>query len=733
MKLNFQDTKIERSTAFQSQNFDIGDKRIILEILRGKMYSNPIQTICQEISTNAKDAHVEAGKPELPIEIKLPNRLEPSFYIRDFGPGITPDRMGSIFIQYGRSTKRDDNSQQGGFGLGSKSPFSYSDTFTVISITPENGKLIRREYIALIDESGLGQMNCVKESETTDPQGTTILLYPKPADFTNFAIHTKRATSHWKVRPTILGDPNFQWPEIRTSYKGDGWEIHDVSPLEQVPYALIDGIPYNLNLRHVYPSGNVQLNNLPLRLLFKIGEIPVTANREEIDYQSSVISYIKTRLEKALTEFKAQLTANLVNAQTLRAAVIMWSDLRRKTYGHLLTQGTWKNIQLADCVDIRLGSFDVSVSHFRRDHYTAFGCRKTSDSHMIHTNADTLLIEDDLKAKGVARARIASLFDMHPKINRIDVLDFSKKLEKETLKNGEVISKTVIVDDATLTARKKQAEKEIHYSQLEPILLSGIPKKKIVFEQTGDKKKYKVVKIKKLIGKDENDAVWSEVEDSVLENKKPKLYVVLSNKLVTWKSDVKTGEITRLTTRELFRVINHLNQMIKITDPKLKVNLELFGVLPSYVAKLEDTWQPFYPVAEKIISKYKEVLPTQFGSDFAITRCFNNWLAEIITSQKFTSKLDQSSLLIKYIEESRNINDAATKVGLFNDAAYFFGLPTVNNKPENQKELKKLRDQVVADYPLLQNISHYGTGGQLLENELLLYITMKDKAKTGPT
>ena len=102
MKLNFQDTKIERSTAFQSQNFDIGDKRIILEILRGKMYSNPIQTICQEISTNAKDAHVEAGKPELPIEIKLPNRLEPSFYIRDFGPGITPDRMGSIFIQYGR-------------------------------------------------------------------------------------------------------------------------------------------------------------------------------------------------------------------------------------------------------------------------------------------------------------------------------------------------------------------------------------------------------------------------------------------------------------------------------------------------------------------------------------------------------------------------------------------------------------------------------------------------------
>jgi len=733
MKLNFQNISVERSKVFQSSNFSIGDTRIILEILRGKIYSNPIQTICQEISTNARDAHVEIGKGDLPIEIKLPNKLEPSFYIRDYGPGITPDRMENIFIRYGCSTKRDDDTLCGAYGLGSKSPFSYTDSFTIITITPENNGLTKREYIAHIDESGLGQLSLVKEESSSDPQGTTILIYPKLNDFPTFAIHTKRATSHWKVRPKILGDPNFQWPEIRVAYKGTDWELHDVSPLEQVPYALIEGIPYNINLRHIYPTGHAQLTNIPLRLLFKIGEVPVTANREEIDYQTSVIAYLKTRLERALNELKTMLAASLVNAQSLKAAVVLWQELKRKTYGHLLlAQVSWKNIDLGNFENIRLGTFDVQVQHFRRDSYTAFGCRKMSDSHNLHINATTLLVEDDLKAKGIARARLASLFDMYPKLTHITVIDFSKKIDKETLPNGDVISKVNIVDDTIITARKKQAEKDIHYSQLEVVVLSGIPKKKIVFETDPNKKKYKIVKVKKLIGESEDNCGWAEVEDEVIENKKHKLYIVLSNKMVLWKGKEVTTEDSKLQTRQLFYIIDRLNQIIKITDPAMKVKLEIYGVLPSFLTKIEDNWQPFYPVAEKILHKYKEQLPKEFGSDYAITRTFNTWLCDIITKDKFTSKLDPGSTLIKFVKASQAINDAASKVGLYNDLVIFFNQQYVNQTADNQKELKKLREQALSEYPILQNISHYGAGQSVMENELLLYIQTKDSLKNGP-
>ena len=175
MKVHLLDQEIEASAPFATEEFDIGDKAIILEILRSKMYSDPIKTIAQEIMSNARDAHREIGN-DAPITVYLPTRIDQTFKIRDFGPGITPDRMANVFIKYGNSTKRDTDAQTGGFGLGAKSPFSYTDMFTVVSITPDNGVRMRREYIAYIDKKRIGSMSLVKEEVTTEAQGTCISI-----------------------------------------------------------------------------------------------------------------------------------------------------------------------------------------------------------------------------------------------------------------------------------------------------------------------------------------------------------------------------------------------------------------------------------------------------------------------------------------------------------------------------------------------------------------------------
>ena len=82
------------------------------------MYAYPIRTLCQEIMCNARDAHIEVGKRDLPIEVILPSEADLHIRFRDFGPGISPDRMVGVFLLYGSSTKRDSNEQVGGFGLG---------------------------------------------------------------------------------------------------------------------------------------------------------------------------------------------------------------------------------------------------------------------------------------------------------------------------------------------------------------------------------------------------------------------------------------------------------------------------------------------------------------------------------------------------------------------------------------------------------------------------------------
>src|SRR5579885_1217310 len=154
MRLNEVRPKVETSGELEEQFFSIEDQGMIFDILRNKMYSNPILAICREITSNARDAHREVKTPEVPVQITLPNHLEEYYKVKDFGPGISPDRMTNIFIKYTASTKRGDNVQTGGFGLGAKTPFAYSDSFSVVTVY--NG--IKYDYSCFIDETRVGKM-----------------------------------------------------------------------------------------------------------------------------------------------------------------------------------------------------------------------------------------------------------------------------------------------------------------------------------------------------------------------------------------------------------------------------------------------------------------------------------------------------------------------------------------------------------------------------------------------
>ena len=139
MKLDIPTVQVERSADFEEEFFGVADMAMILSILRKYMYSEPISTIIQEVSSNARDANREVEKRDTPIKITLPNVINNfTLKIEDDGPGVTPQRMTGVFLKYGASTKREDNKQTGGFGFGAKTPFAYGDSFTIITITLEH-------------------------------------------------------------------------------------------------------------------------------------------------------------------------------------------------------------------------------------------------------------------------------------------------------------------------------------------------------------------------------------------------------------------------------------------------------------------------------------------------------------------------------------------------------------------------------------------------------------------
>lgn len=246
---------------------------ILFDILRNRLYKDKIGSVCREITDNARDAHREVGKRDVPVEITMPGSY---LVIRDFGPGISPERAAEIYTVYGESTKRTSNQQGGGFGLGCKTPFAYSDTFTIETVVDG----ILYEYVAFIDETMIGKLTLMSQSKTDKPQGTAIRLPVKPQDRTEFAQKILFYTQYWSLfgdaTPKYIGALPHEAPKV--VLRGDDWLIMEAKGA--VPHLFVNGIPYNLNTGW----GSPLTKHWPsyVSLIFNTGEISLVASREEV-------------------------------------------------------------------------------------------------------------------------------------------------------------------------------------------------------------------------------------------------------------------------------------------------------------------------------------------------------------------------------------------------------------------------------------------------------------------
>lgn len=319
MKLDEEKINIVSSGITQEQAFGIGNIGMVLEILRSKMYQDPISAIVREICSNARDAHREVGKSDLPIEISLPNSFDLNFRVRDFGPGISDDRMANVFTQYANSTKRSDNIQTGGFGLGAKTPFSYSDTFTIITIV--NG--VKKTYTAYIDESKMGKLALLKEEPTSDSNGTTIVVPVKKDDCTKFRDVVNSVLCFWDVLPKITAGTvhftkfsnkiqvlNFSIVEGKFDYN-ESW-----------PKAIIDGIQYHLNFQSLlnhsssFEKFREFFNNTGVILKFNNGDLSLSANRDHLHYDQKTCDFIYSCMEQIQESFVPKIALEIDKQKT---------------------------------------------------------------------------------------------------------------------------------------------------------------------------------------------------------------------------------------------------------------------------------------------------------------------------------------------------------------------------------------------------------------------------------
>jgi hypothetical protein len=348
-----------QNEAIMSNVGQIGEFRIrnsakAFNILSSGLYANKIRAIIRELSCNAVDSHVAAGKQDTPFDVHLPNSLEPWFSIRDYGTGLSADQVTNIYTTYFESTKTASNEFIGALGLGSKSPFSYTDNFTVTAI--KDG--VKGVYTAFINEAGVPSIAKMMEEQTTDPAGVEVkFAVEERYDFDKFRQEAKYVYEYFKLRPVISGNQEFKFkdPEYKEENIIPG--VHYSSEGNHRSYAIMGNIKYPVEVPNADKSldGLQGLLSCGLVMEFNIGELDFQASREGLSYIPQTIDAIKSKL----TALNGQLAIHI--AQEADKIDNLWERakyLAKRHNDNLFTQAVVKY-----CVDTK---FELFTPHSNR-------------------------------------------------------------------------------------------------------------------------------------------------------------------------------------------------------------------------------------------------------------------------------------------------------------------------------------------------------------------------------
>ena len=295
--------------------FRIRNSAKAFNILSSGLYANKVRAIIRELSCNAVDSHIAAGKQDTPFEVHLPVTLEPWFSVRDFGTGLNHEQVTQIYTTYFESTKTNSNAFIGALGLGSKSPFAYTDNFTVTAV--QDG--IKRIYSAFINDDGVPSIVKMGEESTTDGNGVEVKFSVNDRyDFQKFDQEARGVYTYFKLRPTIKGATNFKFIDVEYETENIIPGVHSYTEARSKSVAVMGNIAYPIAIPEADKSlGDLRgLLNCGLEMHFGIGELDFQASREGLSYIPATIESIKRKLEQLntqLTVFLADEANKLTN------------------------------------------------------------------------------------------------------------------------------------------------------------------------------------------------------------------------------------------------------------------------------------------------------------------------------------------------------------------------------------------------------------------------------------
>ena len=293
---------------------------MVFQMFTKNIYSNPIGSVVREIASNCFDSHVEAGVSAPVLIKKSYNGVTDTHFISfiDFGVGMSPERVENIYGVYFESTKRADNGQIGGFGIGGKTPLAYrrptglgegeyDNSFFVI--TNFNGT----KYTYCIYEGNESPVINMMNSElTADRNGTEVRIPVRSVDISTFEKEMISQLYYFEnivfegFSDTVTNDYQILQGN---SFLYRGKDVNDYL------HICLGRVAYPIDYKVLGLS--MYEHQLPVAIKLNIGDVKVTASRETLDYNEATIKLLKKKIEEVKAELTGMLMKQYENITTL--------------------------------------------------------------------------------------------------------------------------------------------------------------------------------------------------------------------------------------------------------------------------------------------------------------------------------------------------------------------------------------------------------------------------------
>jgi hypothetical protein len=366
MKLADKTVEIHSRGVASTNQFSIQQSAKMFNILSNSLYSDKVMAVIRELSTNAYDSHIASNNSE-PFHVQLPTSTEPTFRVRDYGTGLSQADMEELYTTYGASNKNTSNDFVGCLGLGSKSPFAYTKSFTTSSYY--NGQQFM--YVASMDETGVPSLNLLGVFDTAEPNGLEVSFAVKNEDVEEFRKTARRVFHYFKNKPSLSGslqDHSYSHREVSVS--GESWRVCKLSgDHSRFPnhyhhnggiVAIMGNIAYPVKISHILGEKEEQDNSVArwnktfkksdheswkeflqdilsrgqyIELDFGIGELEMDPARENLQYTKEVIRTLRHKTQEVYLEMKKTLSEKLKSAKTKIEAIQTYNTLGEVTGG----------------------------------------------------------------------------------------------------------------------------------------------------------------------------------------------------------------------------------------------------------------------------------------------------------------------------------------------------------------------------------------------------------------